>query len=263
MSGGVTAQDGETGPLSLRRYTPWVAAAAAVVVVLYVAAFDQRDTAGKLAPLPFSLERYHRIQQLDDGFERRAWIYAGIVAVAMAAATVAALIQAKTLADQRRVFGQAGVAGIVLALFGIVLLWQVHSAIEPSLAEVLAPSALLFAIAGVGGAISRVQRAPPGEPSAPERRLGRVAAAALACTATTVVCAIAFAAPQDSSCSGNAEPAPGWTDAVATIGWITGGAALVLALVGLAARRWFVALVCFIVNPGALFYAILSTGVAC
>ena len=246
----------------MRRYTPWVGAAAVVVVVVYVGAVDQRHAAGKV-PSGFSLERYNRIQQLDASFERRAWIYAAVVALAMAAATVATLMRTKTLADRRRAFGQAGVAGVVLGLFGLVLLWQVHSAIEPKLASVLAPSALLFAIAGIGGAVSRVQRAPPGEPPAPERRLGRVAVAALACTATTVVCAIAFAAPQDSSCSGNATPAPEWTDTVALLGWLSGGAALVLALVGLAARRWFVALVCFVVNPAALFYAILSTGVAC
>jgi hypothetical protein len=247
----------------LRRYSPWVAGAAALVVVLYIGAIDQRHTAGKLSGQALSLERYHRIQQLDQDFERRAWVYAGVAAIALALATVVALAQAKTLADQRRVFGEAGVAGIVVGLFAVVLRWQVHSWIEPSTASVLAPSALLLAIAGVGGTISRVQRAPPGEPATPERRLGRVALAALLCTAATVVCAIAFAAPQDSSCSGNATPAPGWVQLVGTIGWITGAAALILALAGLTARRWFVALVCFVVNPAALLYAIFSTGAGC
>jgi len=37
----------------------------------------------------------------------------------------------------------------------------------------------------------------------------------------------------------------------------------VLGLAGLAARRWFVALVCVVVNPGALFYMVLSSGALC
>jgi len=40
-------------------------------------------------------------------------------------------------------------------------------------------------------------------------------------------------------------------------------AAFVLGLAGLAARRWFVALVCVVVNPGALFYTVLSSGALC
>ena len=58
-------------------------------------------------------------------------------------------------------FAEAGVVGILLGLFGIVVLWQMHSEVEPTIASVLAPSALLLAIAGVGGVVSRLQRVPP------------------------------------------------------------------------------------------------------
>jgi hypothetical protein len=37
----------------------------------------------------------------------------------------------------------------------------------------------------------------------------------------------------------------------------------VLGLAGLAARRWFVALICVLVNPAALLYMVLSTGAFC
>lgn len=256
------AEGGESHPLLLRRYSAWVFGAAGVVIVVFVAAIDQRHTAAKV-PTQFSFEHYRRIEELDSAFERRAWIYAGLAALSMSLAAAAAVAQAKTVADRRRVFAEVGVAGIVLALFGIVLRWQVHSPIEPTTAAVLAPSAVLLAIAGVGGTITRIQRAPPGEPSGPGRKLRGVAIAALTCTAITVVCALAYGIPQSNDCSGNAPPAPAWTDEVASVGYITGLAAVVLAFVGLSGRRWFVALVCFVVNPAAFFYALVSSGAGC
>jgi len=244
------------------RYWPWVAGAAALTIVLYVGAFDQRHTAAKV-PTTLSLQGYHRTQQLDNEFEQRAWIYAGIAALAMALAAAVAVARTKTVAERRRVFAEVGVAGIVLGLFGVVLRWQVHSPIEPTTASVLAPSALLLAIAGVGGAASRLQRVPPGEHSTPVRRLTGVAIGALTCTAITAVCALAYGIPQNNDCSGSAPPAPGWTDQVASVGYITGLAAIVLAFIGLIERRWLVALVCFVVNPAALFYAVWASGAGC
>jgi hypothetical protein len=230
--------------------------------VLLVGATDQRHAAAKV-PTTFSLRDYYRTQQLDHEFEQRAWIYAGIAALAMALAAAGAVARAETLMDRRRIFGEIGVVGIVLALFGIVLRWQVHSDIEPSTASVLAPSALLLAIAGVGGVASRIRRAPLGEPSTPVGRLGGAAIAALTCTAITAACALAYGIPQNSDCSGNAPSPPGWTDEVANVGYITGLAAIVLAFVGLAGRRWFVALICFVVNPAAFFYALYASGAGC
>jgi hypothetical protein len=50
------------------------------------------------------------------------------------------------------------------------------------------------------------------------------------------------------------------------VGWaavITAVAAFLVGLAGLAARRWFVALICVVVNPAALLYMALSTGALC
>jgi hypothetical protein len=248
--------------LRTHRYWPWVAGAAAGCVVLFVGGIDQRHTAAEV-PVDFSLQSYHRTRQLDHDFEHRAWIYAGIAALAMALAAGVAVARGKTVTDRRRVFAEVGVAGILLGLFGIVLRWQVHSPIEPTTASVLAPSALLLVIAGVGGAASRIQRAPLAESSTAVRRLGGVAIAAVTCTAITAVCALAYGIPQNNDCSGNSPPPPGWTDEVASVGYITGLAAIVLAFVGLAGRRWFVALVCFVVNPAAFFYALYASGAGC
>jgi hypothetical protein len=248
--------------LGTRRYLPWVAGAAAVCVVLLVGAIDQRHTAAKV-PTRFSLQGYYRTQQLDNEFEHRAWIYAGVAALAMALAAAVAVARAKRVTDRRRVFAEIGVVGILLGLFGIVLRWQVHSPVEPTTAAVLAPSAFLLAIAGVGGAVSRILRAPPGEPSTPERRLGGVAIVAITCTAITAACALAYGIPQNNDCSGNASSPPGWTDGVASVGYITGLAGIVLAFVSLVGRRWLVALVCFVVNPAAFFYAVYASGAGC
>ncbi len=57
--------------------------------------------------------------------------------------------------------------------------------------------------------------------------------------------------------------APAWPTAFAWAAVATAAVAGVLALIGLAARRWFIALLCFVVNPAALLYMLLSTGVAC
>jgi hypothetical protein len=121
----------------------------------------------------------------------------------------------------------------------------------------------LLTIAGVGGMVSRIERPPFGEPPAPGRRLGGVAIAALTCTAITALCALAYGIPQNNDCSGNAPTPPEWTHQVASLGYITGLAAIVLAFVGLAGRRWFVALTCFVVNSAALAYAVYASGAGC
>jgi hypothetical protein len=44
---------------------------------------------------------------------------------------------------------------------------------------------------------------------------------------------------------------------------VTAFAAFLLGLAGLAAGRWFVALVCVVVNPLALLYMVASSGAFC
>ncbi len=86
--------------------------------------------------------------------------------------------------------------------------------------------------------------------------------AALLCTAATIVFAYAYASQQDASCD---SPPTGtvWTSLAAWAAISTTIAAVLLGLTGLAARRWFVALICLVVNPAALLYMLLSSGALC
>src|SRR6266511_3967528 len=233
----------------LRERTPWIAGAVIVAAVLLVGRIDLAHTEDRIPPVPplcvpDTIEcnnarnarfgpRLDEMRRLDHDFDRRAWLYGGIAAVAMGLATAFALARSPSLVGQRRVFADAGVAGI-------------------------------------GGSVARAQ-SPPVEEAVVERaaaegpslgRLRRVALAALFCTGLTVVLAWAFAAPQNGSCD-MPSSAPAWTTAFAWAAVATAAAAGVLALIGLAARRWFIALLCFVVNPAALIYMLLSTGVAC
>jgi hypothetical protein len=247
---------------------PWIAGAVVVLVVLVIGRIDLRHTENQIPPFPAqgesTLPRYEEIQRLDDDFDRRAWLYGGAAAVAMGVATAVALARSSTLAEQRRVFGEAGVAGVLLGLAGVVLLWTLRSNIDPPVGAVFAPGLMLLAVAALGGGAARLQGPPSTEPvQAPEGQgLKRVAIAAISCTALTVILAWAFAGPQDGSCD-SASSAPAWTTPLAWAAVITAIAAVILGLAGLAARRWFVALVCIVVNPAALLYMLLSTGIAC
>jgi hypothetical protein len=258
-------EGGESRPLSTR--LPWIVGTAVVLALLAVARIDHTHTERKIPPRPTSNAqlpaRYERIQQLDRDFDRRAWIYGGIAAVAMALAAAAALAQAPTLAGQRRVFAQGGVIGVVLGLLGVIVVWWARDYINPPTAAVFAPSLTLLALAAVGGMSTRVQRPPAGEAVPQEPRpLRRVAQLALACTLLTVLLAVLYGSGQRGTCDAPATDAV-WASPVAWAAVISAVAAFVLGLAGLAARRWFVALVCVVVNPMALFYMVLSTGALC
>jgi len=244
----------------------WVGGVVVVLVALLVGSIDRSRTENKVPPFPppgqSSLPRYERIRQLDHDFDRRALMYGGVAAVALGLAAAAALAGASTQEQQRRVFGQVGVAGVVLGLLGALLLWTTRGNIEPPWGAVFAPAGLLLAIAALGGSVARLQRPPPEETPMEGRPLRRVALAALSFTAVTVVLAYVYAAQQDGSCDVHM-PAPAWAGVVGWAAGISAAAAFLLGLAGLAARRWFVALVCVVVNPAALVYMLLSTGIAC
>jgi hypothetical protein len=241
---------------------------AVVVAVLAVASFDHARTEAKVPPRPAAsadyAARYERIRQLDRDFDRRAWIYGGAAAVAMVLATAFALARAPTLAGQRRVFGQAGVFGVVFGLTAVVLLSSVRGFIDPPTLAVFAPCLALLGIAALGGTSTRLQRTPPEEEAAPQRRrpLRRIAYAALGCTALTVLLALLYASAQRGTCD-TPVPAAAWSTPSAWAAVISAIIAFVLGVSGLAARRWFVALICVVVNPGALFYMVISTGALC
>jgi hypothetical protein len=270
----------------LGQRTPWIAGAVIVAAVLLAGRIDLAHTEDQIPPVPplcvpDTIEcnnarsakfgpRLDEIRRLDHDFDRRAWLYGGIAAVAMGLATAFALARSPSLVGHRRVFADAGVAGVVLGLTGIGVLWAAGREISPPIGAVLLPCMTLIAVAGLGGSVARAQ-SPPAEEAAVEPaaaegpslgRCRRVALAALFCTGLTVVLAWAFAAPQNGSCD-MPSSAPAWTTAFAWAAVATAGTAGVLALIGLAARRWAIALLCFVVNPAALLYMLLSTGVAC
>jgi hypothetical protein len=74
--------------------------------------------------------------------------------------------------------------------------------------------------------------------------------------------AVVYASGQRGTCDAPAAAAA-WVSPAAWAAVISAIAAFVLGLAGLAARRWFVALVCVVVNPGALLYMVLSSGALC
>jgi hypothetical protein len=260
----------------------WVAGAGVVLVVLVVARIDFVHTESKIPPIPApcatdSIEcnnarnakfgpRLDEIRRLDHDFDRRAWIYGGLATLAFGLAAVGALVRSPTLAEQRRVFADTGVAGVLLGLAGVFVYWLSGREISPPAGAIFVPCITLLAIAGLGGGAARVQSPPPEEtamPQAPtEGRMKPVALVALGCTALTVILAWAYAGAQDGSCDVQSQ-APAWTTPVAWAAVVTAVAAGLLALAGLAGRRWFVALVCFLVNPAALIYMVLSTGALC
>jgi hypothetical protein len=251
----------------MRDRKAWFVGGVVVLVVLVVARIDLTHTENQIPPFPpqgeSALPRYEEIQRLDHDFDRRAWGYGGVAAVAMGIATAVALWRSSTLEQQRRVFSEAGVAGVVLGVAGVALLWTLHG-IEPPLGAVFAPCLLLLAVAALGGGAARLQRPPPVEPrETPEDRgLKRVAFAALLCTAATIVFAYAYAGQQDASCDTPSTHTV-WTSLATWAAIVSAIAAVVLGLTGLAARRWFVALICLVVNPAALLYMALSSGALC
>jgi hypothetical protein len=151
----------------------------------------------------------------------------------------------------RRTFGWIGVAGVLVAIAGGISLF-----VRGGYALLVLAGALLL-VAAVGGWVARSREAG----SAP-RPLRGPALAALACTAATVLFAWGYASQQPGDC----DTPPVHNDWTAIFGWggaLTGAAAFLLGIAGLAARRWFVALIAVFVNPAALLYAALSTGALC
>jgi hypothetical protein len=224
----------------------------ALVVVGWIDLVRTNDEVPPFAPGVDTLARYHRIQELDAAFDRRVWIYAVVAAAAMVLACAGA--------DSRRRFSQAGVAGVVLGVagFGLLALGS-RGAVDPPLTALLLPSLTLLVIAAVGSAVERL-RGTPRSPS--DLPLKPVAYAALGCTAATLFLAYAYAHGQDPSCDFPSTDAS-WSGPVGWVAVVTAAAAFLLGLVGLAARRWVVALTCVVVNPAALVYMIASSGAFC
>jgi len=142
--------------------------------------------------------------------------------------------------------------------------------IEPPATADFLPGLALVAFAAVGGSVTRFQRVPDRraspEPKEDRDRTAlfarRFAFAALAFTGLTLLLAWIFAGQQSGSCDVPNNP-PAWTIPLGWLAVIAACAAGLCALLGLAGRRWFVALLCFVVNPAALIFMVLSTGAVC
>ncbi len=107
--------------------------------------------------------RLDEMRRLDHDFDRRAWLYDGVAALAMGLATVLALVRSPSLVGRRRVFADAGVAGVVLGLTGVGVLWFAGPEISPPIGAAFLPCMTLIAVAGLGGSVARSQSPPAGE----------------------------------------------------------------------------------------------------
>lgn len=232
-----------------------MAGLAVVLLVFVIGWIDLSHTSDQALALAKTGD-FAGVRRLEGDFDRRAWLYGGVAAVAMALATAGALARST---DRRRVFSQAGVIGVLLGLGGLVVyVFNAHGGVTPKAGPLLAPSLLLLVLAAVGGTVTRMQ-----EPTQHERQpLKRVATAALTCTGLTVALAYAYAGQQDGSCD-TPTASTLWTGLTGWGAVVTAIAAFLLGLAGLAAGRWFVALVCIVVNPVALLYMVASSGAFC
>jgi hypothetical protein len=81
-------------------------------------------------------------------------------------------------------------------------------------------------------------------------------------TGVTVVLAYAYASQQDGSCDSPTAHSF-WTGVTGWGALFTAACAVILDIAGLAARRWFVALICLFVNPTALLWMVASSAALC
>jgi hypothetical protein len=255
-----------------------VACAILVAALLDVAVSDFTRTQNRVPPLPPVCastsgpcidernaqvnDRLRRALRLQADYRRRAWIYAGLGAAAVALTVLVSLLAGPGPAARRSLFTNLGAAGVALGILVTALLWLSGTrTVDPPAAPAYFLPLSMIAVAGVGGSVVRLGGAAPVTAPTPRRALvGRLALGGLALTAATILLAWLVAA-QQPSCGGSFdEPgAPGWTDAVEWLALVTALGAVLLGLVALTARRWFVALVCVVVNPAPLLLMVAST----
>lgn len=237
--------------------------------------------------------RLEEILNLKEDFQARAWLYA-LAQIVVIVAAIWVAMRADGRERWRRDFVDLGIFGVCVGLVTVIYAnaknWGGPGAqIEPSAGALFAPTLVALTIAAAGGIVSRLagwgrptRTAPVGGPpsaatgspppaaaggpptagvgASPLSKLPWPALAALAFTGLTVLLAWIFMGPQPSCGGGDTSEAPGWTDAVAKLAFGTTVAALLFGFVSLAMRRWFVALISFVVNPSAL---ILMAGSTC
>ena len=203
---------------------------------------------------------------LEGDHGRRAWVYSVALLAAALGLTAVALQRCSAPSERRRIFANIGVGGVALGLIAPGLIWVADStAIEPAVLPAYFPSVILLAVAAAGGTITRFRTGKRREPAEGrserswKRRLRRVPLAGLGLTAVTLVLARIFIEQQPSCGGSETEVAPGWTDYVLWSALATSVGAAAFGVLGLLVRRWFIALVCFTVNPVVLFVMAAST----
>jgi hypothetical protein len=210
-------------------------------------------------------DRLDRILALQADYQRRIPWYAGFALAGVGAWTVVSLRRARSNADLRRVFRRLGVSGVLLGIVVSALLFAERTgSLEQPLLSVYFPSLAMLVAAGLGGVAARLRDdpSPPEEerPAPAWRTYARyLGLGGLGATAVTILLAWIYAQPQPACGGSETTQAPGWTDALPPIALATTLGAFALAIVGLFAGRWFVALACFVVNPAAILFMAASS----
>ena len=255
---------------------PVALAVAALLAMLAIGTIDYRVTAAKVPGVPPECrpvtdpvcnearnlrfeERIDRVNELEQGLEGRAWLYALAAALA-AVALVARGLRGAPADERRRALSALGAAGVGMGVVMTVLLSAANGLIDLPSAQMFFPCIVMAVIAGVGGTHARIK-----DPEAVARPLWRdaspwarrAAATAIALTCLTALLTVIFMVPQPECESGS--DGPGWTDAVAAAAVISAFAAFLAGVVALVFRRWFVALGSFVVSPGALLLLLATS----
>ena len=193
---------------------------------------------------------------IQSDFQERSWFYAIAVLAGALGLTAVALLRGRTPTARQRVFANLGVGAVVLALVVTALFWVAQNlTIDPAARTVYLPSLVMLALAALGGIIARSETGRPVEVGGRRRPLGHNAAViGLAFTAATFVLVSLGGEP---SCPPEGGVVLGDVFRAAVVTSIAAG---VFGVLGLLARRWFVALVCLVVNPVVLFFVSLGCG---
>jgi hypothetical protein len=189
-------------------------------------------------------------------FQERSWFYAIAVLVGALGLTGVSLLRARTPSDRQRVYANLGVGAVVLGL--VVTAWFLLASrltIEPAARTVYLPSLVMLALAALGGIVARGET---GRPVAVDGRLRpRARDAAVIGLGFTVATFLLVWLGGEPSCPPEGGVVYGDVFRAAVATSIAAG---VFGVLGLLARRWFVALVCLVVNPVLLFFVSLGCG---
>jgi hypothetical protein len=250
----------------------WLRALTAAAVVVILAGFagaivDYAITNDRVPPEPncdVSTAECGELQNawverrlaIESDFQERSWFYAIAVLAGALGLTAVALLRCRTPTDRQRVFANLGVGAVVLALVVTALFWVAQTlSIEPAARIVYLPSLVMLALAAFGGAIARGETGKRLEVGGRRRPLAQDAAlVGLAFTAATF---LLLSLGDEPSCPPEGGVAFGDVFRAAVVTSIAAG---VFGVLGLLARRWFVALVCLVVNPVLLFFVSLGCG---